>query len=372
MSSDNINAAGERPDQARGQNIEPVVSGAKAFAPLTTGNSAQPTPDPDPAPLVMVSSTGSDLGHLASRYLQEEVFGVQAQATFAAKAHDLGLFVTWMQSASGAGAVWIKQDTVDFLRELERRGRAAATINRALATLKAFATWIYAQPGNMLQTYGLPTVSVSGKSLDPPTCRKLSDLDVRRLVRAAMMLTHTRTAKNQRPWRDRAILAVLLHTGLRVSEMVRLTRDQYTGKSFLRVKRKGRAETPLVHVPTDCRSAIDDYLARERVRDIGKNTPQPSQPLFLATGADAGQALDRRHINRLLEIIAREARKNHPDAVLNIHPHQLRHTFGAKHREMWGSDTETAAALGHTGIQHVGRYTRKTDDERAAMVEGMF
>ena len=364
--------SGDNNSHARGQNIKPVVSGAKAFAPLTTGNPAQPEPQSAGATIVVSNSAGSALGHLASRYLHQEVFGVQAQATFAAKAHDLELFVTWMQGASGAGAVWIKQDTVDFLRDLERRGRAAATINRALATLKAFAAWIYAQPGNMLQAYGLPTVGVSGKSLDPPSCRKLSDLDVRRLVRAAAMLTHTRTAKNQRPWRDRAILAVLLHTGLRVSEMVRLTPSQYTGKSFLRVRRKGRAETPVVHVPTDCRNAIDEYLTRERGRDTSAAVPEALQSLFLATGAEAGQALDRRHINRLLDIVARESHKNHADAPQSIHPHQLRHTFGAKHREMWGSDTETAAALGHTGIQHVGRYTRKTDEERAAMVEGMF
>jgi site-specific recombinase XerD len=346
------------------------VCGARCRHQHTEGKTAQPTPDPAPAQLVVFSRAGADLGHLATRYLHEEVFGVQAKATFEAKAHDLERFLTWLQIANGAHAVWVKQDTVDFLKELERQGRAAATINRALATLKAFATWIYAQPKNMLLDYGMPTVGVGGKSLDPPSCRKLSDVDVRRLVRAASMLIRTRTHKNQRPWRDRAIFTVLLHTGLRVSEMVRLTLGQYTGKSFLRVRRKGRAETPIVHVPTDCRSTIDEYLTQERVRD--EAVPHASQPLFLATGTDAGQALHRCHINRLLDIIACEAHKNHPESPLSVHPHQLRHTFGAKHREAWGSDTETAAALGHTGIQHVGRYTRKTDDERAAMVEGLF
>ena len=354
------------------QNIAPVLCGAAAAAPHNTGLMAQPSwTDAD----TEISNAGdaTQLAALARRYLQTEVFGVQAQGTFDGKAHDLSTFIRWFEAAHGLGAActpWTKQDTVDFLKELERRGRAPATINRTLATLKAFAGWLYAQPGSMLQPYGLPTAGVSGLSIDPPTCRKLSDLDVRRLVRAALMLTRTRTHKNQRPWRDRGLLLVLLHTGLRVSELVGLTLGQYTGKAFLRVRRKGQGVTPMVHVSSDCRAAIDDYLSHERGKDAVM--PYASQSLFAATGPVAGQAIERRHIGRLLSIVVHEVRKNHPDAPAHVHPHQLRHTFGAKHREMWGSDVETAAALGHTGIQHVARYTRKTDDERAAMVEGMF
>ena len=362
-------AAQPESDNPREQNIAPVPCGAAAAAPHGTGLMAQPSwTDADAG--VSNSSDPTQLAALAHRYLQTEVFGIQAKGTFEGKAHDLGAFVRWFESANGHASIWTKQDTVDFLKDLERRSRAAATINRTLATLKAFAGWLYAQPGSMLQPYGLPTIGVSGLSIDPPTCRKLADVDVRRLVRAALMLTRTRTHKNQRPWRDRAMLLVLLHTGLRVSEVVGLTLGQYTGKALLRVRRKGRSVTPLVHVSSDCRAAIDDYLAQERGRD--ETLLQAGQPLFVATGPVAGQAIERRHINRLLSVIVREVRKNHPDAPAHVHPHQLRHTFGARHRELWGSDVETAAALGHTGIQHVARYTRKTDDERAAMVEGMF
>ncbi len=53
---------------------------------------------------------------------------------------------------------------------------------------------------------------------------------------------------------------------------------------------------------------------------------------------------------------------------MTLHPHQLRHTFGALYREASGSDTETAAALGHAGLQYVGRYVRKTDNERIGML----
>jgi integrase len=52
-----------------------------------------------------------------------------------------------------------------------------------------------------------------------------------------------------------------------------------------------------------------------------------------------------------------------------LHPHRLRHTFGARHRERSHDDSETAAALGHRSTKYVGRYARKTDGEREALIE---
>ena len=349
-----------------GQDHARVADGDNLLAPSATRNPAQPQ-----ALTVMPSL----LARLAERYLREEVYGIQADATFRAKASDLGSFIAWFtQHNRTPDAPWIKQDTVDFLKNLERGRRAPATINRVLATLKSFALWAYEQPGSFLQLHGLPTRGVSAKATPPPACRKLSDTAVRRLVKAASLLTCTRTHANQRPWRDRAILAVLLHTGLRAHELASLQLWQYTKKALLRVRRKGRGETPLVYLPLICREAVEEYILQERAADAGADActeayPDPTlAPLFLVNG----HAMHRQYINEVINTIAREASKNDPERPLHVSPHMLRHTFGARHREASGSDTETAAALGHTGMAHVGRYTRKTDDERAATIEGMF
>ena len=79
----------------------------------------------------------------------------------------------------------------------------------------------------------------------------------------------------------------------------------------------------------------------------------------------------RQHVHRSLAHLAREASK-HRDIPIHVHPHRLRHTFGAEYREKTGSDTETAAALGHAGLQHVGRYVRRSVEEREAIAEGLF
>lgn len=343
-----------------------VADGDSLLAPSATRNPAQPE---------ALAIAPSLLARLAERYLREEVYGVQADATFRAKAHDLGSFVTWFtQHNAAANAPWIKQDTVDYLKHLERDRRAPATINRALATLKSFAKWAYEQPGDFLQLHGLPTRGVGAKAVAPPGCKKLSDAAVRRLVKAASLLTCIRTHANQRPWRDRAILAVLLHTGLRAHELAGLQMWQYTPKALVRVRRKGRGETPMVYLPLACREALEDYIQQERVADADAHgcADNHADPAFLPLFLVNGHAMHRQYINEIINTIAREASKNDPARPLHVSPHMLRHTFGAKHREASGSDTETAAALGHTGMAHVGRYTRKTDDERAATLEGLF
>ena len=123
-----------------------------------------------------------------------------------------------------------------------------------------------------------------------------------------------------------------------------------------------------------CREAVEEYIHQERTADAGTDAcvaayPEPRlAPLFLVNG----QAMHRQYINKVINPMAREASKNDPERPLHVSPHMLRHTFGAKHREVAGLDIATAAALGRTGMVRVGRYTRKTDDEHAATIEGMF
>ncbi len=45
---------------------------------------------------------------------------------------------------------------------------------------------------------------------------------------------------NEATDRDLAVFLVLLHTGLRVSELLSLERDRYDGKAFNNVKGKGK------------------------------------------------------------------------------------------------------------------------------------
>lgn len=94
-----------------------------------------------------------------------------------------------------------------------------------------------------------------------------------------------------------------------------------------------------------------------------------SPPLFLPVNGE--KFISRGQVSLALNRIAEEANKHRTeDNKIYIHPHRLRHTFGSIYREKSGSDTETASALGHSGLKYVGRYVRKTDEEREELLDG--
>jgi integrase/recombinase XerD len=306
------------------------------------------------------------LAQWAARYLAESVYGVQSPNTFEAKSRDLTSFIGWYVALNGSGDIqhWLPRDTQAYLNHLEAQGRSATTVNRAFATLRHMARWVNEQPGGIFAVTGLPTRGVHERVVDEPDCKKLSTQELHRLFKAADIKVMSEIRKNQRPRRNRAILALLYYTGLRVSELVQLTRDQYDGRYLVNVRRKGRSRTKGMYVSADCRVLLEDYLVAERPRDAGQGK---EGALFAAL--DSSRPLNRRQVAKILERIADVANEFHHRDAIHIHPHRLRHTFGAEYRDRTGSDTETAAALGHVGLGYVGRYVRKTQEERERVLD---
>ena len=340
--------------------------------------------------LAVLCDEGHTLAHWAARYMAIKVCG-RSPNTVAAKARDLASFVGWFVKehggegvGSGAGEIsrWIERDTRRYLQFLASRGRKPATINRALCTLKHFAGWVHGQPGGVFMRYGLPVLEVQMLSADEPDCKKMSPQEVNAVFAAAQAATTLRPGRGPgsryRPRRNLAILALLYYTGVRVTEALGLKRQQYDGSSLYGVKCKGHRVREIELHP-DCARLVDDYLQHERPWDNGEegnSLPDAARPLFLNRD---GTAIGRRSVARIFEDLAKGAGE---DAALSdgdgnatpvhLHPHRLRHTFGSLYREASGSDTETAAALGHSTMRYVGRYVRKTKQERRDVLGRAF
>jgi site-specific recombinase XerD len=229
--------------------------------------------------------------------------------------------------------------------------------------------WVHEQADSPFR-HGLPTRGIKEIAVDEPDCKKLSTRELHRLFKAADNLVLLQQRQNARPRRDRAILNLLYYTGLRVSELTTLKASQYDGKYLSEVKRKGKGRSKSVYLPTTCRATVDDYLTHERAKDGNRNGEEertdPTGALFLSS---RGLALGRDQVFRILTHIAEEANKHVKDNPIHIHPHKLRHTFGAEFRDKTGSDTETQQALGHVSLKYVGRYVRKAQEEREAVME---
>ena len=323
------------------------------------------------SPTVEVLHGGEASGsmtHFVARYLATGVYGVQSTNTLRAKAQDLAAFAGWFRHVNGHAEVtdWMPRDTQTYLAGLQAAGKSPATVNRIFSSIRHFARWVHAQPGSLFVRHGMPTRGVNELYLEEATCKKFSRLDMHRILRAADGLVNTSTHGKQRPRRARALLAVLYHTGLRISELLAARMEQYDGRYLIAVKRKGRGWTNKVYLAHGARVALDDYIATERVRDTGRFA---TSILFVAERTGMPWASNR--AREALRRIGQEAGK-HRGKAIDLRPHRLRNTFAAEYRDKTGSDTETARALGHTSLQYVGRYARKTDTEREAAIDEIF
>jgi len=152
--------------------------------------------------------------------------------------------------------------------------------------------------------------------VDDPEWKGLTDKEVGRLQGAAEQLLHLKKGRGQNPLRDFAIFLVLLHTGLRVSELLGLDLDQYQGKHLQNVKRKGKKVSRQVFLTKEARDALDGYLEIVRGKEAG--------PLFQSR---RGHRLARQNVDDLLKTLASQANAGFPaDQHIRLSAHVLRHT----------------------------------------------
>jgi integrase/recombinase XerD len=306
----------------------------------------------------------------AHDYLEAEVVGLKSLHTVDAQTRDLASFIRWFAGANRHLVVsdWARHDTQAYLDQLKELGRAPATINRHLATLRRFARWAHDQPHTPFANSGSPVRNISDLAIEEPTAKKVGRRDLHALIKAADRLVNTEKRSNARPHRNRAIFHLLWQTGLRVSELIALRRDQYDGSHLINVWRKGKRQSRKVYIRKDARRHLDSYLNHERPLD---DPDDEAKPLFIArVGERPAAALHRRRIQTILAHIAQEASK-HRDKPIHLHPHRLRHTFGFEVFSKSGSVHETAMLLGQATDKYAPRYSRMTDKEREDMLEDM-
>jgi len=158
------------------------------------------------------------LAALATVYLVTEAAG-HAQATLDAKRRDLQRFLAFYQAlyTHDRPDVWFVSVTKAFLKALSREKLAQASLARIYATVRHFARWLHAKfPG--LFPLGCPTEGVKPPVEPTPGWKGLTRLDEIRLTAAAQTLRARPGHGTNQGLRNHALLAVLLGSGLRVSE----------------------------------------------------------------------------------------------------------------------------------------------------------
>jgi site-specific recombinase XerD len=186
-----------------------------------------------------------------------------------------------------------------------------------------------------------------------------------------------------RPARDRAIVYVLLATGLRREELVRLDLDQIEPQTpealrtakrarITRVKGKGKTERT-VFLSVDARTALADYVEKERPRDVTATTTA----LFLSAESIAARTPEGRLSPQAINLILAQIGKWHDADIRDparhispLRPHDLRHTFAFQLSRVTGADAyELERRLGHRSQRYISRYTNPPEQVAAQFVE---
>ena len=259
-------------------------------------------------------------------YLQLAVNGVRSEEVTKKIILHLSRFRDFFRECYGHERIstCLKRDVVNWQNHLQEGGLATSTINNHLASVSAFTTWIAAQDPNLFPA-GDPAKGIGELPLPPLEPRALSHTQIRSLKSICDRLPRFHQLKGRqwndlvkvpqhkaaRPWRDRAIVFLLLSTGLRRSELVNLNLDQVepieperlrkVHKARL-VKVVGKRKTSrTVFLSHDARLALADYLEFERPIDASnKGGVLFNSAKSIATRRKDGR-LSPRSINLILE-----------------------------------------------------------------------
>ena len=215
-----------------------------------------------------------------------------------------------------------------------------ASVNRSLISIKRYCAW--AVEASQLTRDPSKPVKLVAQEPRPP--RHLTDKEEEALVAAVDQSGNLR---------DRTLLVVMLHTGLRAREACTLKREHVQlGKrsGTLRVwgKRNKYREVPL---NATVRAALDEYLSK---LDVACE--------YLFPSGKTGRALTERALGQLVKRYALQAK------VPDIHPHDLRHRFGYRMAESVPLH-RLAQIMGHDSLDTTRIYTQGTRSDLQNEVE---
>ncbi len=252
---------------------------------------------------------------------------------------DVEQFARWAEERGSDPASVGVRELRRYLAGLSEQGNAPNTIARKLAAIRALLR-VQVELGHRREN---PAELVSSPKRPSRLPRVLAPGEVETLLERIPGTTPLQL-------RDRALFELAYASGLRAEELVTLNVDSVDfDAEAVRVEGKG-GKTRLVPVGEHALRALERYLASGRPALASSTEPA----LLLSK---SGRRLSTSDVRRRLRTWARRAAPVAP-AVIDAHPHALRHSF-ATHLLEGGADLRAIQELlGHATISTTQVYTR--------------
>ena len=248
----------------------------------------------------------------------------------------------------------IARDNIrSYLGLLEKDGLSPRTQARKLSTLRQFYKFLY---GEGLRDDN-PTLSIDSPAVGHSLPKLLSEKQVSEMLDYA----HTQAAEKAdlKSLRLHALVELLYATGLRVTELVSLSKVAVTsGQPYIYVRGKGDKER-LVPLNGRAMDAVDRYLT------LLLGTDQNKDNVWLFPSRGVTGHLTRHRFAQMLKDLGACV------GILpsNISPHVVRHAF-ATHLLAGGADLRAVQKmLGHSDISTTQIYTHVLEERLKSLVQ---
>ncbi|MCB2204414.1 tyrosine-type recombinase/integrase [bacterium] len=297
--------------------------------------------------LLPLSHMGEDsLQHIREafqKYLAEQG---KHQNTIRSYANDLKQFMQWSRSSFGDQfmlAELTRSDIQDYRTFLLTRNSSPASVNRKITALRQFFEYCVVQ--SLMQRN--PAAEISGISAEPRAPTVLQRKDALLLARTA--------ERNPGPL-EGAVILLLLHSGLRSSELCGMTVGDVhltprEGRVFIKGQR-GKT-TRFVYLSTRAQNALRQFMRWRGVSVMAKRLRK--EPLFITY---EGNPLTQQAVDQLVKRVGKTA------GLPDITPSMLRNTYAANALQSGKSLDSLARAMGVSSIKTLQKLKEELDDEQ--------
>lgn len=227
------------------------------------------------------------------------------------------------------------KDVAKYIDELGGEGKSAATITRALASIRALYTYLF----SIKAVKKNPTKDIKSEKKKKSLPRILTNKEVDLFLKQPK-------CDSLKGYRDKAMLEILYATGIRVSELIALDiKDISCELGFARCG-EGNSERVIPLYPAAI-SAISDYLENARPLLIENQT---ERALFVNLN---GERMTRQGFWKIIKQYQKSAK-----ITTEITPHVLRHSFAAHLIQNGAEIGVVKEIMGHADISSTMLYAQ--------------
>lgn len=224
-----------------------------------------------------------------------------------------------------------------YLMELEKKGRAASSISRSVASIHSFFQYLF-KSGSIERD---PSEVISAPKIDRKAPKTLSLEEVDLLLSQPF-------EKDLKGIRDKAMMEVLYATGIRVSELINLKlEDVNVSMGYLVCSDSKANKERIIPLGNLAKESLKQYIVKAREFMV-----KHSDEKLLFVNCQ-GNAMSRQGFWKIMKSYANKA-----NIDKSITPHVLRHSF-ATHLVENGADLKAVQEmLGHSDISTTQVYAK--------------